>query len=179
MFNLNRKALCEALEPVSCGWLIALTLRFILCIGDAARGQGVMFGLASGMFALAGFVATARSFLLFKMNECVYEKTDYHRHVRDIEGQSTPIYSGLRVLDERMGRCLWACCLSTAFLWLAAMCSGHACQAASYLSDLALGMVLFTSLRFAQVSRSMSRNFNSIIDWWEDGASKRPAAPTR
>lgn len=190
------KTALKAGVPVLVGIGIAIPAHLFFRMQEAARAPQVLYGIASGMLALSGFIATARSFLIFKMHECVYVNKEYQERVRSVYGPKEPVYRPLSKLDKRLGKCLWSCCLTTAALWLAALlyvpsdavskkASHFACLLIEYLdittvdvsiflAEIALGMVLYTLIVFARASVSMNRNFAAIIHEWEEASKPKP-----
>ena len=130
-------------------------------------------GLLSGILALAGFLATARSFLILKLHEDIYSTDAYQRRIRQLDGPNADIYRPLLCFDSKIAQCLGSCAVSVLMLLASALAYQWQLKGIS-VSDLALGAVLTTSVLFVQTVFSMNRNFRAIIEEWNAAAKNAP-----
>lgn len=165
----------------------------ILTRRPVALGAGFLgSALFSGVMAMAGFLFTARSFLIFKLNEEVYHKDEYRRRVASLAaegGANADVYRPLEAFDARIGRALHACVLTLCLVCAASMCSMRfentdsrlvmllrprsvqwVMVARRLLADAAMASVVLTLWRVFGTVESMNRNFSAIIRHWRDSA---------
>lgn len=158
----------------------ALLNRLCTCsVGDNASMLGG--SLFSGMMAMAGFLFTARSFLVLNLEKEVYGKKayrDWQAKLSREDGKSSPDpYVPFEEFDRKLGRTIWWCVSAICVLWLAALVPAtQAPHAHRALADLAVAFVLSTIIQVACSVRSMNRNFRSIIRFWSQHQRDEKAA---
>ncbi len=170
------KSMLRAAYPFAAASLIADVLDIWLPVSPEARSLQVLLGIATGILALAGFLATARSFLLINLHEKVYSTESYQDRVRARTGlKDADIYGPLKTFDKRLGFCLWCCCLAIACLWIAALLHSQDKESwpARFSAEVAFGLTIVTIFTFTRAAVSMNRNFQAIIDEWAHQARNR------
>ena len=148
--------------------LITIGVHFLSPKLDDARSSMVTGGVLSGIGALAGFLATARSFLIIELHRHVYGTEKYQKRVRDTHGgdaMALSIMAPLHKLNERIGSCMHSCMLCIAAIWVAIIFGGEGAKV--WLVDLALATILLVLFKLIVTIRSMNTNFHAIISEWE------------
>lgn len=146
---------------------IAATLVWI-DVPRAVTSRETLFGLATGLFAVVGFLATARSFLVIKLHEAVYGTDGYIARIRGIVGEHASVYDHLKVFDQAMGSCIVTGALGTALLWVAAFM-----PACWFAVEIAFAFFIVTIARFLYLAWRMNVNFQAMIEEWDEAAKKR------
>jgi hypothetical protein len=114
--------------------------RFILyCLGIAlwvgasvffAGSESITKGILpigsafAGMLALNGFMFTARTFIVFKLNDTVYSNENYRKEVEEFKKQGAyglELYEPLKNLDSVIGRASLMCFVTLICLTLFAL----------------------------------------------------------
>ena len=141
---------------------------------DIPRGltsRETIFALATGLFAVVGFLATARSFLVIKLHESIYGTDEYINRVRSIDGEHASVYNGLLVFDKSMGGCIITGVVSMVLLWVAAFA-----QSGLFAVEAAFAYVIIAMIRFFRLAWLMNVNFQAMITEWDHTAKTRMAA---
>lgn len=113
---------------IACCSLAPLAAIFI-CGSDRTLNGPLAYSSAfTGLLTLTGFILTARTFIVFKLNETVYGTDAYRDLVKDFTEQGAlkkSLYEPLKQLDEILGRTSLFCFSSLLYMALFALIPKH------------------------------------------------------
>lgn len=168
-------------------WLpLLVALVVFICIYAANPKFNLPLAtIFSSLVTLTGFIFTARTFITFKMNECIYSKQEYRKWVEDTRAEgkvidNCGIYDPLKDLDTRLGlTCIE--CICAVGVTVIASCFDLSdfrnllrlpalnleIAPSRVLTALIVATLGFVLARVFSAILLINKNIKSIIDVWE------------
>jgi len=142
----------------------------------------------SALLALLGFIFTARTFIIFKMNDAVYENENYQKKVEKLKHDGAykdDLYAPLQRLDEAFIKSMLLCFVTIVILLILGilpsiknvintLCPSKLLETLKFLKPVeefiigvAVSSFIVTIFQIIANVNSMNKNIKSIMDIWK------------
>lgn len=104
----------KAITILDCSCFICSLIFFIFFTNDTffAAFRISLDSIFAGMLALAGFIFTARTFIVFKLNESFYGNSSYREMIKELKRDGAydkELYGPLKNLDNMLHKSTFMC----------------------------------------------------------------------